>query len=216
MYHDWRVKNAIVNLPTRLKTNSKHISGNLYSPLGVQNKKIGTALQTLLTGVRFYAWHRLYNPYNVPPYYGHLLRTFVSFSLVSVQERLYRSLLTLFAYLVWLYRCPSLNIPGFTHSVMEYFLPDVHKMLGGRGMSSMPGPPQNKRFKPNNSSAKVFCTFYSTFLLQCRYKLLLSRWLWLCLHPMKFLHVSRFCHEAIQAFKINILQSLRFLITKTC
>ena len=55
MYHDWRVKNAIVNLPTRLKTNSKHISGNLYSPLGVQNKKIGTALQTLLTGVRFYA-----------------------------------------------------------------------------------------------------------------------------------------------------------------
>ena len=163
-----------VNLPIKLKANSKHISSNLYSPLGLQNKETGTALQMLLTGVRFYVQHRLYNPYNVPPYYGHLLWTFVPFSLVSVQERLYRSLLTVFTCLFWLYRCPSLNIPGFTHSVTEYFLPDVHKMLGGRGMSSMPSPPQSKRFKPNNSSAKVFhpfcffCTYCSIFLIQCR------------------------------------------------
>ena len=34
MHHDFCVKNAIVNLPIRLKANSKHISSNLYSPLG--------------------------------------------------------------------------------------------------------------------------------------------------------------------------------------
>ena len=60
-------------LPIRLKANSKHISSNLYSPLGAQNKEIGTALQMLLTGVRFYVQHRLYSPNDVPPYYGHLL-----------------------------------------------------------------------------------------------------------------------------------------------
>ena len=73
MHLDWHVKNSIVNLPIRLKANSKHISSNLYSPLGAQNKEIGTALQMLLTGVRFYVRHRLYSPNDVPPYYGHLL-----------------------------------------------------------------------------------------------------------------------------------------------
>ena len=49
--HDWPVQNAIVNLPIRLKENLKHISGNLLSLLGAQNKYIGAASQTLLTGV---------------------------------------------------------------------------------------------------------------------------------------------------------------------
>ena len=49
MRHDWPVKKATVDLPIRLKGNSKHISGNSLSPLGAQNKHFGTALQTLLT-----------------------------------------------------------------------------------------------------------------------------------------------------------------------
>ena len=32
--HDWTVKKAIVNLPIRLKGNSKLLSGNSLSPLG--------------------------------------------------------------------------------------------------------------------------------------------------------------------------------------
>ena len=73
MHLNWHVKNSIVNLPIRLKANSKHISSNLYSPLGAQNKEIGTALQMLFTGVRVYVRHGLYSPNDVPPYYGRLL-----------------------------------------------------------------------------------------------------------------------------------------------
>ena len=40
MHHDWHVKKAIVDLPIRLKENSKHISGNLLSPMGTQKKDI--------------------------------------------------------------------------------------------------------------------------------------------------------------------------------
>ena len=36
--HDWSVKKAIVDLPIRVKENSKRASGNLLSPLGAQNK----------------------------------------------------------------------------------------------------------------------------------------------------------------------------------
>ena len=49
---DWPVNKAIAHLPVRLKGKSKHISGNSLSPLGAQNKDIGAASQTLLTGVR--------------------------------------------------------------------------------------------------------------------------------------------------------------------
>ena len=45
--HDWPVKKAIVDLPIRLKGNSKHTSGNSLSPLGTQNKDIGAASKTL-------------------------------------------------------------------------------------------------------------------------------------------------------------------------
>lgn len=50
--------------------------------------------------------------------------------------------------------CPSLTIPGFTHPVAEYFLSDVHEMLG----QALPHPrhTQGKRFKPDNSFVKVF------------------------------------------------------------
>ena len=41
--HDWPVKNAIVDLPIILKGNSKRTSGNWLSPLGAQNKDIGSA-----------------------------------------------------------------------------------------------------------------------------------------------------------------------------
>ena len=52
--HDWPVKKAIVDLPIRLKGNSKHTSGNSLSPLETQNKDIGAASKTLalLTGVK--------------------------------------------------------------------------------------------------------------------------------------------------------------------
>ena len=49
--HDWSVTKALVDLPIRLKGNSKCISGNLLSPLVAQNKDIGAALQMLLTKV---------------------------------------------------------------------------------------------------------------------------------------------------------------------
>lgn len=52
------------------------------------------------------------------------------------------------------FSCPSLTIPGFTHPVAEYFLSDVHEMLG----QALPQPrhTQGKRFKPDNSFVKVF------------------------------------------------------------
>ena len=52
--HDWPVKKAIVNLPIRLKGNSKHTSGNSLSPLGTLNMDFGAVSQTLLTGVRLH------------------------------------------------------------------------------------------------------------------------------------------------------------------
>ena len=52
MYHDRPVKNAIVNLPIKMKGNSKHTSGKLLSLLGAQNKDISVALQMWLTKVK--------------------------------------------------------------------------------------------------------------------------------------------------------------------
>ena len=51
MCHDLPVKNAIVNLPIKMKGNSKHTSGNFLSLLGTQNKDISVALQMSLTKV---------------------------------------------------------------------------------------------------------------------------------------------------------------------
>ena len=47
MYHDWPVKNAIVDLPVGLKGNTKSISGNLLRLLGAPNKDTRTDLQTV-------------------------------------------------------------------------------------------------------------------------------------------------------------------------
>ena len=41
--HDWPVKKAIVDLPIKVKGNLKRTSGNWLSPLGAQNKDIGSA-----------------------------------------------------------------------------------------------------------------------------------------------------------------------------
>ena len=49
--HDWPVEKAIVDLPMRLKENSKRVSGNSSSPLAAQNKDYGASSQTLLTEV---------------------------------------------------------------------------------------------------------------------------------------------------------------------
>ena len=46
--HKWPVKNAIVDLPIRLKGNS----ANSLSPFGTQNKDMGFVAQTLLTRIR--------------------------------------------------------------------------------------------------------------------------------------------------------------------
>ena len=43
--HNWRVENAIGDLPITMKANSKCTSGNLLSPMVAQNKDIGSALQ---------------------------------------------------------------------------------------------------------------------------------------------------------------------------
>ena len=43
MRRDWPVKKAFVDLPIRMKGNSKPISGNSLSLLGTRNKDIGAA-----------------------------------------------------------------------------------------------------------------------------------------------------------------------------
>ena len=43
--HDWPVKKAIVDLPIRLKGNSKHTSGNSLSPLGPRTRKSALLLR---------------------------------------------------------------------------------------------------------------------------------------------------------------------------
>ena len=50
--HDWPVKNVIVDLPIKMKGNSKRSSCNSLSPLGVQNKDLVAASQTLITKVK--------------------------------------------------------------------------------------------------------------------------------------------------------------------
>ena len=57
--HDWPVKKAIVNLPIKIKGNSKRTSGNSLNPLGAQNKDLGTASQTLQNEVKFSLRRRL-------------------------------------------------------------------------------------------------------------------------------------------------------------
>ena len=59
MRHDWSIKNPIVDLPIRLKGNTKRTSGFLLSPLGSENKDIGAASQTLLTEVKLRLRRRL-------------------------------------------------------------------------------------------------------------------------------------------------------------
>ena len=50
----WPVKLPLFDVPTRLKKNLKHTSGNLLGLLGAQEKEIGAALQTLLGRVRLH------------------------------------------------------------------------------------------------------------------------------------------------------------------
>ena len=60
---DWPVKKTTVNLPIRLKGNSKRTPGNSLNPLGAQNKDIGTGSQMLLTEVKLCLRRKL--PYSV-------------------------------------------------------------------------------------------------------------------------------------------------------
>ena len=60
-YHDWPVRKSILDLPIRLKGNTKRISGNSSSPSGDQNKDLGADLQTLLAGIRFRPRRRLFD-----------------------------------------------------------------------------------------------------------------------------------------------------------
>ena len=59
MRHDWPAKKAFVDLPIKMKGNSKRTSGNSLSPLGAQNKDIGAASRTLLTEVKLHLRRRL-------------------------------------------------------------------------------------------------------------------------------------------------------------
>ena len=52
MRHDWPVKNAIINLPIRMKGNLKRTSSNSLNPSGAQNRDLGAASQMLLTELR--------------------------------------------------------------------------------------------------------------------------------------------------------------------
>ena len=53
--------NSVVNLPIRMKGNSKSNSGNSLSPLMAHNRVIGAALQMLLTEVELRLRSRLYH-----------------------------------------------------------------------------------------------------------------------------------------------------------
>jgi len=53
------LKKAIVDLPIRMKRNSKFTPGNSLSPAGAQNKDIGAASQTLLTEFKLRLRRRL-------------------------------------------------------------------------------------------------------------------------------------------------------------
>ena len=59
--HDRPVKKATVDLPIKMMGNSKRFSGNSWSPLGAQNKDIGSSSQTLLTEVKLPLRRRLGN-----------------------------------------------------------------------------------------------------------------------------------------------------------
>ena len=50
--HDWPLKKAIVDLPIRLKGNSKRTSGNSLSLLGSHKTDLDATSQTLLTEVK--------------------------------------------------------------------------------------------------------------------------------------------------------------------
>ena len=50
--HDWAVKKAIVDLPIKLKGNSKCTTVDLLSLLGAQSKDLGAPFQLLLTRVK--------------------------------------------------------------------------------------------------------------------------------------------------------------------
>ena len=50
--HDWPVKKAIIDLPIKVKGNSKHTSIDSSGPLVAENKDIGVASQTLITEVK--------------------------------------------------------------------------------------------------------------------------------------------------------------------
>ena len=56
------VKKATVDLPIRMKGNSKHTSGNSLSPLRAQKKVLGVASQTLLTEDKLRLPRRLVAP----------------------------------------------------------------------------------------------------------------------------------------------------------
>ena len=54
-----RINGPIVDLPIRLKGNSKHASRNSLSPFGSHNKDLGAASLMLLIGVRFCLRYRI-------------------------------------------------------------------------------------------------------------------------------------------------------------
>ena len=53
------IKNPIVDLPIKMKENSKRTIGNSLSPWGAQDKGMGAASQTLLTEVKLRLQSRL-------------------------------------------------------------------------------------------------------------------------------------------------------------
>ena len=57
--HDWPVKNVIVDLPIKMKGNSKRFSCDSLSLLGVQNTDLVAASQTLITKVESHLRPRL-------------------------------------------------------------------------------------------------------------------------------------------------------------
>ena len=54
--HDWPINNSIVDLPIKMKGNSKRCSFNSLSPSGAQNMDIGSSSQTLFIRQETIVW----------------------------------------------------------------------------------------------------------------------------------------------------------------
>ena len=131
------LKKAIVDLPIRLKANSKRISGNSVisgGPLGAQNKDFGDPSQTLLNGVKLRLPRRLGNPRQSVDSGFHAMDSgfqVLNFSLCEGELRFWIPIICEIPDSWAVFRIPKPRIPDFTSKIVsesgfnkQEYLPD--------------------------------------------------------------------------------------------